>query len=76
MKELTPQEIDAINERIVTLRAQLRDTGATALTPTPEWEALRKEVSQLNRKLKPRVPKKLAEVAVPVAASAPGEETA
>jgi hypothetical protein len=48
----TPEERKVISERLAKVREQLRATGATALTPTPEWAALRKEVVSLSRKLK------------------------
>jgi hypothetical protein len=38
--------------KLVELREKLRANGATALTPTPEWVALRKEVVLLKGKLK------------------------
>jgi hypothetical protein len=52
MSELTTEEHERISQRLAKLREQLRANGATALTPTPEWVALRKEVSLLNGKLK------------------------
>jgi hypothetical protein len=48
---LTTVEIKEITDRLVTLREKLRANGATALTPTPAWDALRKEVALLNKNL-------------------------
>jgi hypothetical protein len=39
-------------EKLATVRAKLRATGATVLSPTAEWAALRKEMLELNKKLK------------------------
>jgi hypothetical protein len=39
-------------EKLEIVRAKLRATGATVLSPTAEWTALRKEMLELNRKLK------------------------
>jgi len=39
-------------EQLEVVRAKLRATGATVLSPTAEWAALRKEMLELNRKLK------------------------
>jgi hypothetical protein len=41
-----------VTEQLEIVRAKLRATGATVLSPTPEWVALRKEMMQLNRKLR------------------------
>jgi hypothetical protein len=49
--DLTAVEIKEITDRLVTLREKLRANGATALTPTPAWDALRKEVALLNKNL-------------------------
>jgi hypothetical protein len=51
MSGLTDVEIQEINSKLDTLRQQIRETGATVLNPTPEWETLRKEIAGLNRKL-------------------------
>ena len=51
MSGLTDIEIQEINEKLDTLRRQIRETGATVLSPTPAWETLRKEIAVLNRKL-------------------------
>jgi len=39
-------------EQLEIVRAKLRATGASVLSPTPEWTALRKEMLELTRKLK------------------------
>jgi len=51
MSGLTDIEIQEINAKLDTLRHQIRETGATVLSPTPTWETLRKEIATLNRKL-------------------------
>ncbi len=51
MSDLTTAQIEKITNELVELREKLRSNGATALTPTPEWTALRKEVAALNKKL-------------------------
>jgi hypothetical protein len=49
--DLTTAEIKKITDQLVTLREKLRLHGATALTPTAEWTALRKEIALLNKNL-------------------------
>jgi hypothetical protein len=49
--DLTTAEIKKITDQLITLREKLRLNGATALTPTPVWTALRKEVALLNKSL-------------------------
>jgi hypothetical protein len=49
--DLTTVEINKITDQLVALREKLRLNGATALTPTAEWTALRKEIALLNKKL-------------------------
>ena len=49
--DLTTAEIKKITDELVTLREKLRVNGATALTPTAEWTALRKEIALLNKNL-------------------------
>jgi hypothetical protein len=49
--DLTTAEINAITEQLVVLREKLRSNGATALTPTAEWTALRSEIALLNKNL-------------------------
>lgn len=51
MSNLTTAEIKAITDQLIVLREKLHGNGATALTPTAEWSALRKEVAALNKKL-------------------------
>lgn len=51
MSELTAVEIKKITDELGTLREKLRSNGATALSPTPEWVALRKEIAVLNKTL-------------------------
>lgn len=46
------EEREKLVQRLDEARAKLRATGATVLTPTVEWVALRKEIVELNRKLK------------------------
>ncbi len=52
MSEAQPEEHKLVAERLEVVRAKLRATGATVLSPTAEWSALRKEMLELNRKLK------------------------
>ena len=47
--DLSTVEIKAITDKLVDLREKLRATGRSALTPTPEWNVLRKEVAALNK---------------------------
>jgi hypothetical protein len=49
--DLTTDEIKKITDELVVLREKLRLNGATALTPTAEWTALRKEIALLNKNL-------------------------
>jgi hypothetical protein len=51
-EEKVVEERRQLSERMEVLRAQLRATGATVLSPTAEWSALRKEMQVLARKLK------------------------
>jgi len=41
-----------VTEKLELVRAKLRATGASVLSPTPEWTELRKEMLALNKKLK------------------------
>jgi hypothetical protein len=52
MTDVKATERRIVEEKLVVVRAKLRATGATVLTPTAEWTALRKEMLELNRKLK------------------------
>jgi hypothetical protein len=49
--DLNPAEIKAITDQLVVLREKILGTGATVLSPTPEWERLRKEIALLNKSL-------------------------
>ena len=49
--DLTTAEIKKITDELVALREKLRVNGTTALTPTAEWTALRKEIAMLNKTL-------------------------
>jgi hypothetical protein len=49
--DLTTVEIKMITDELVALREKLRINGSTALTPTPEWSALRKEIALINKSL-------------------------
>ena len=49
--DLSTVEIKEITDQLIALREKLRFNGATALTPTPEWTALRKEIAVLNKSL-------------------------
>jgi len=49
--DLTTVELKTITDKLVKLREQIRATGRTALSPTPEWDKLRKEIAVLNRTL-------------------------
>ena len=51
MSGLTPEQIKKITDELVVLRKELLSNGATALNPTAEWTALRKEIALLNKKL-------------------------
>jgi hypothetical protein len=51
MSDLTTEEIKNITDQLVALRKKLLSNGATALNPTAEWSALRKEISLLDKKL-------------------------
>ncbi len=52
MSDEKAEERKLVSERLEIVRAKLRATGATVLSPTAEWAALRKEMLELNRKLK------------------------
>ena len=49
--DLTVDEIREITEQLIALRKKLLSNGSTALSPTAEWSALRKEISLLDKKL-------------------------
>jgi len=52
MSDVSTDQRKIATERLEVVRAQLKATGATVLSPTAEWTALRKEMLELNRKLK------------------------
>jgi hypothetical protein len=49
--DLTTLEIEKITDQLVALRKKIVDTGATVLSPTAEWDRLRKEIALLNKSL-------------------------
>lgn len=49
--DLTDEEIQKINDELVDLRKKIQATGATVLSPTPAWDALRKNIAALNKRL-------------------------
>jgi len=52
MSEQKVKEREAATEQLAAVRAKLHATGATVLSPTAEWLALKKEMQLLVRKLK------------------------
>ncbi len=52
MEEAKTEERRQVAEELEIVRAKLRATGATVLSPTTEWTALRKQMLLLARKLK------------------------
>jgi hypothetical protein len=52
MSNVKADERTLAAEQLEIVRAKLRATGATVLSPTPEWAALRKEMLELTKKLK------------------------
>jgi hypothetical protein len=52
MTDAKAAERRLVVEKLEAVRAKLRATGATVLSPTAEWTALRKEMLELNRQLK------------------------
>jgi len=52
MSDVKTEERKLAEEQLAEVRAQLIATGATVLTPTAEWLALRKKMLELGRKLK------------------------
>ena len=59
--DLTTLEIKTITDQLVVLRESIRETGRTVLSPTPEWDRLRKEIAALNKKLNADTAAKLKE---------------
>jgi len=52
MNDAKVEQRKLVAEQLEVVRAKLRATGATVLSPTVEWTALRKEMLELTRKLK------------------------
>jgi hypothetical protein len=52
MEETKTEERRQVSEELEIVRAKLRATGATVLSPTTEWAALRKQMLLLTKKLK------------------------
>ncbi len=52
MTDTKTEERARVAEQLEVVRAKLRATGATVLSPTEEWTALRKQMLELARKLK------------------------
>ena len=52
MTDVKDEERRSLVVQLENVRAKLRATGATVLSPTAEWTALRKEMLELSRKLK------------------------
>ena len=52
MDDAKTEERRLVNEQLKIVRAKLQATGATVLSPTDEWTALRKKMQQLNKQLK------------------------
>jgi hypothetical protein len=52
MDDAKTEERRLIAEQLEIVRAKLRATGATVLSPTAEWSALRKKILELNKQLK------------------------
>jgi len=51
MIDLTVEEIKKLTDQLAALRVKILETGATVLSPTTEWDRLRKEIALLNKKL-------------------------
>jgi hypothetical protein len=58
--DLSLLEIEKIADQLIALRKKILNTGATVLSPTPEWEKLRKEIALLNKTLNADTAAKLA----------------
>ncbi len=52
MNDAKTEERARVAEQLEAVRTKLRATGATVLSPTAEWTALRKQMLELARKLK------------------------
>ena len=51
MQTLTPEQHERAADRLLKAREEIRKTGATVLSPTPQWSALQKEIRVLVRQL-------------------------
>lgn len=51
MDDTKDEQRRQVAEKLEIVRAKLRATGATVLSPTPEWTALRKQLVELTRQL-------------------------
>ena len=51
MAEIEEDNRSLVAKQLEVARVKLRATGATVLSPTPEWKALRKEILELRKKL-------------------------
>ena len=52
MSDVKAAERKLVVAQVEVVRAKLRETGATVLSPTVEWAALRKELLELNKRLR------------------------
>jgi len=52
MDDSKTEERALLTQQLEVVRAKLRATGATVLSPTAEWTALRKKLLALNKQLK------------------------
>ena len=52
MDDAKTVEHNLVAEQLEIVRAKLRATGATVLSPTAEWTVLRKQMQQLKKQLK------------------------
>jgi predicted nuclease with TOPRIM domain len=51
MADIQENDRSLVAKQLETARVKLRATGATVLSPTPEWKELRKEILELRKKL-------------------------
>jgi hypothetical protein len=52
MDDAKTEQRALLTQQLELVRAKLAATGATVLSPTPEWTALRKQMLALNKQLK------------------------
>jgi hypothetical protein len=52
MDDVKTEARKLVVEQLAVVRAKLQATGATVLSPTAEWAALRKKMLELNKQLK------------------------